>query len=163
MNLLPVPDEWKSWILSAFRIVAAAMLIMHGTQKLFGIPASATPLPPIRLFSMLGIAGILETVGGTLLLIGLETRPVAFLLSGELAVAYFTVHARIGLLPIQNQGELAVLYSFLFLYLSAVGGGRWSIDGLLALRRRGEALQGSGAVHHQPRDTLLNKRHRRLD
>jgi putative oxidoreductase len=119
-------------LLSLLRIVAAFLFIAHGTQKLFGVPA-AEPRDPVALFSLLGIAGILETFGGLLLVVGLFTRPVAFLLAGEMAVAYFLRHAPQAFWPLLNRGELAVLYCFLYLYLAAVGGGPWSLD---RLRRR---------------------------
>jgi putative oxidoreductase len=119
-------------LLSVLRIVAAFLFIAHGTQKLFGVPA-AEPRDPVALFSLLGIAGILETFGGLLLVVGLFTRPVAFLLAGEMAVAYFLRHAPQAFWPLLNRGELAVLYCFLYLYLAAVGGGPWSLD---RLRRR---------------------------
>jgi putative oxidoreductase len=119
-------------LLSVLRIVAAFLFIAHGTQKLFGVPA-AEPRDPVALFSLPGIAGILETFGGLLLVVGLFTRPVAFLLAGEMAVAYFLRHAPQAFWPLLNRGELAVLYCFLYLYLAAVGGGPWSLD---RLRRR---------------------------
>lgn len=120
--------KWSPRLLSVLRIVAALLFIQHGSQKLFGFPPSAQlsgPLPP-----MLLTAGVLEFFGGVLLLLGLFTRPVAFLLSGEMAVAYFTAHAPRGIWPVLNGGELAALYCFLFLYLSVAGGGEWSVDAL---------------------------------
>jgi putative oxidoreductase len=120
--------KWRPRLLSVLRIVAALLFMQHGSQKLFGFPPSTQlsgPLPPLLL-----TAGVLEFFGGVLLLLGLFTRPVAFLLSGEMAVAYFRAHAPSGLWPVLNGGELAVLYCFLFLYLSVAGGGEWSIDAL---------------------------------
>lgn len=117
---------WSSWLLSALRIVAAFLILAHGTQKLLGFP-SAHPMH-IHLRSLLGAAGLIETPGGILLLLGLFTRPVAFILSGEMAVAYFTQHARRGFWPILNGGELAVCLCFVFLYLAAAGGGPVSVD-----------------------------------
>lgn len=114
-------------LLSVLRIVAAFLLMAHGTQKLFGMPA-AEPRDPVELLSRLGAAGVLETFGGLLLLVGLYTRPVAFVLSGLMAVAYFMSHAPRGFWPILNRGELAALYSFVFLYLSAAGGGSLGLD-----------------------------------
>ena len=119
---------WSPRLLSVLRIVSALLFMQHGSQKLFGFPPSAQlsgPLPPLLL-----TAGVLEFFGGVLLLLGLFTRPVAFLLSGEMAVAYFRSHAPRGLWPVLNGGELSVLYCFLFLYLSVAGGGKWSIDAL---------------------------------
>jgi putative oxidoreductase len=131
--LTPVPTAALGpRLLSVLRIVAAFLFIAHGTQKLFGVPA-AEPRDPVALFSLLGVAGVLETFGGLLLLVGLFTRPVAFLLAGEMAVAYFLRHAPQAFWPLLNRGELSVLYCFLYLYLAAVGGGPWSLD---RLRRR---------------------------
>jgi putative oxidoreductase len=125
--------RWEPRLLSILRIVAGFLFIAHGTQKLFGFPA---PIPgggpPV--LSLVGIGGILEFFGGLLLLLGLFTRPVAFILSGMMAVAYFMVHAPGGFWPLLNRGELAALYCFVFLYLAAAGGGEWSLDRML--RRR---------------------------
>jgi putative oxidoreductase len=128
------PSQWSPYVLSILRIVAALLFMEHGSQKLLGIPPPAQA-GTVSLSSMAGVAGILECFGGLLLLVGLFTRPVAFLLSGEMAVAYFMVHAPQGFWPLLNRGELAVLYSFVFLYLAAAGGGPWSID---HLRQRSE-------------------------
>jgi putative oxidoreductase len=119
-------------MLSALRIIAALLFMAHGTVKLFGFPDGA-PRPPLVLASQLGAAGLLETFGGALLLLGLFTRPVAFVLSGEMVVAYFTQHAPRGEWPIVNGGELAVLYGFIWLFYVAAGPGPWSLD---ALRKR---------------------------
>ncbi|HVV51060.1 MAG TPA: DoxX family protein [Polyangia bacterium] len=117
---------------SLLRIVAALMFMTAGTTKLFGYPM---PFPGghLRLTSQIGVAAILETVGGALLLLGLCTRPVAFVLAGEMAVAYFQVHAPRGFWPVANGGLSAVLYCFIWLYISAAGPGPWSVD---ALRRK---------------------------
>jgi putative oxidoreductase len=117
------------WALSLLRIVAAALFIEHGLQKYFGFPMPF-PMGAIQPLSLLGIAGLLELVGGTLLLLGLFTRPVAFLLSGEMAVAYFMMHAPQGFYPLANGGEAAILYCFVFLLLAAAGPGPLSIDAL---------------------------------
>jgi len=114
-------------LLSVLRIVAAFLLMAHGTQKLFGMPVTE-PRDPVALLSLLGVAGVLEAFGGLLLLVGLYTRPVAFVLAGLMAAAYFWSHAPRGFWPILNRGELAALYSFVFLYLSAAGGGPLSLD-----------------------------------
>ncbi len=119
-------STWSPRMLSVLRIVAVLLYVEHGTQKLFNYPAGLKTLP--SLFSLMGVAGVLEVFGGLLLLVGLFTRPVAFLLSGEMAVAYFTAHAPQGFWPILNRGEVAVLYCFLFLYLAVAGGGAWSVD-----------------------------------
>ena len=125
--------SWTPRLLSVLRIIAAFLFIAHGAQKLFGFLAPpGAPSPP--LFSQMWVGGILEFFGGLLLLLGLFTRPVAFILSGMMAVAYFQMHAPGGFWPLQNKGELAVLYCFVFLFLSVAGGGEWSLDRLL--RRR---------------------------
>ena len=116
-------------MLSILRIVAALLFMEHGGQKLFGIPPSAQG-GTVSLLSMAGVSGILEFFGGLLLLLGLFTRPVAFILSGEMAVAYFMVHAPLGFWPLLNDGEKAALYCFVFLYLAVAGGGPWSVDHL---------------------------------
>jgi len=131
-------SRWRSWapyLLSILRIASAFLFMQVGTAKLFALPGAVMPDGGTAPFaSLAGIAGVLEAFGGLLLLAGLFTRPVAFLLSGEMAVAYFYAHAPQGFWPVLNQGAPAALYSFLFLYLSAAGAGPWSID---ALRRRG--------------------------
>ena len=125
--------NWTPRFLSVLRIITAFLFIAHGAQKLFGFLAPPG-MPSAAPLSLMGVAGILEFFGGLLLLLGLFTRPVAFILSGLMAVAYFTTHAPGGFWPLQNKGELAVLYCFVFLFLSVAGGGEWSVDRLL--RRR---------------------------
>lgn len=115
-------------LLSVLRLVAAFLFMQHGSQKLFSFPAPPQAEP--ALFSLIGLAGILEFFGGLLILLGLFTRPVAFILSGQMAVAYFMVHAPRGFWPLLNGGELAALYCFLFLYLAVAGGGPLSVDRL---------------------------------
>src|SRR5690242_5282210 len=112
--------------------------MQHGSQKLFQYPPSGAPGPvqPLVLMSQTGLAGVLEFFGGMMLLLGLFTRPVAFILSGEMAVAYFQVHYPRAFLPIVNRGELAVMLCFVFLYLAFAGGGSLSIDALIRGRRR---------------------------
>jgi len=122
------------YLQSVLRIVAAFLFSFHGTQKLFGFP-SATPLPSAMLTSLMGVAGILEVFGGLLMLLGLFSRPVAFILSGEMAVAYFRQHAPRALWPILNGGELAVLFCFLWLFFSAAGPGPISVDALVRRRK----------------------------
>jgi putative oxidoreductase len=124
--------RWAPTLLSVLRIVAAFLFIAHGTQKLLGFPAP--PPGPIELMSRPGIAGLLEIVGGALLMVGLFTRPVAFVLAGEMAFAYFLAHAGQNFWPLLNRGELAVLYCFLFLYFAAAGGGPLSLDALRGRR-----------------------------
>src|SRR6195256_1020200 len=126
----PARSPWPQRMLSVLRIVGALVFITFGTMKLFNHPPMPTGMPPIQLMSQLGLAGTLEVIGGFLMLIGLFTRPVAFILSGEMAVAYFMGHASRGtpLIPMLNQGDAAVLYCFAFLYLAAAGPGPWSVD-----------------------------------
>jgi putative oxidoreductase len=109
------------------RIVAALLYLLHGTSKLFAIPAGPSGATVV-LASRLGAAGVIEIIGGTLILIGLFTRPAAFICSGEMAFAYFLGHAPRGWIPLQTGGELPILYCFIFLYLAAAGAGPWSVD-----------------------------------
>jgi putative oxidoreductase len=119
---------WAPRVLSVLRIVAGLIFMLHGTQKLLGFP----PHPnPASITTLSWIAGVLELVGGPLLLLGLFTRPVAFLLAGEMAVAYWTAHAPRNLFPTLNGGDAAILYCFLFLYLVFAGPGPWSLDALM--------------------------------
>jgi putative oxidoreductase len=137
---MPTPMLFRMWmrggpaLLSLLRIVAAFMFLQAGTMKLFAWPMG---MPPdngtAKLLTQVGIGGLLETAGGLLLLVGLFTRPVAFLLAGEMAVAYFQFHQPQGTWPIQNGGVSAALYCFVWLYFSAAGPGPWSLD---ARRRR---------------------------
>jgi putative oxidoreductase len=124
--------KWSEHVLSIMRIVFALLFMQHGGQKLFDFPIAKSGT--IELFSLMSLAGTLELFGGMFLLLGLFTRPVAFLLAGEMAFAYFMAHFPKGLWPIANKGELAVLFCFGFLYLAAAGGGPWSLDRLI--RRR---------------------------
>jgi putative oxidoreductase len=121
-------QTWQLKILSLLRAVTGFLFMQHGGQKIFGYPVAERG--PFELFSLSGAAGLLELVGGFLILIGLFTRPTAFLLSGLMAVAYFMAHAPQGFWPLANGGQLAVLYSFVFLYLFTAGGGEWSLDQL---------------------------------
>jgi putative oxidoreductase len=132
MSIKTTVSRLAPHLLSVLRLVAAFLFIAHGTQKLLGFPVSA-PRASFELFSIIGAAGLIETFGGLLMLLGLFTRPVAFILSGQMAAAYFMQHAPRGAWPILNGGELAVLYCFLWLYFVAAGPGPWSVD---ALRRR---------------------------
>lgn len=127
-------DSWQSRVLAVLRIITAYLFIPHGTAKLFGAPHVAM-FDGLQPMSLVGLAGVLEVVGGALLLIGLFTRPVAFILCGFMAVAYFMAHANQGnvLLPMLNGGESAVLYCFIFLYFVFAGAGAWSVD---AARKR---------------------------
>ncbi|MBS0538178.1 MAG: DoxX family protein [Proteobacteria bacterium] len=132
MNFDALGAAWAPRLLSILRIMAGLLFMVHGMAKLLKWP----PVPmfaKVELMSLLGVAGTLELVGGALLAIGLFTRPVAFILSGQMAVAYFMAHAPKGFHPILNGGELAIVYSFLFLYIAAAGPGPWSLD---AARRK---------------------------
>ena len=122
-------EEFEPQFRAVLRIVVAFLFLQHGTAKFFGVPHVAM-FDGLQLMSLLGAAGVIELVGGTLVLIGLFTRPAAFVLSGEMAVGYFMAHAAHGgvLTPILNQGESAVLFCFVFLYLASAGAGAWSID-----------------------------------
>ena len=135
-----LPENWRPHALAVLRIVTGYLLIPHGTAKLFGAPHQAM-FDGLQLVSLMGLAGVLEVFGGVLLLIGLFTRPVAFVLCGFMAVAYFLAHGSQGnvLVPMLNQGELAVLYCFVFLYFAFAGAGAWSVDSLRA--RRPAAMQ----------------------
>ena len=125
--------------LGLLRIMSGFLLMPHGAQKLFGFLADPDKTKP-ELFTQMGLAGVLEFFGGLLLLVGFMTRPVAFLLSGMMAVGYFQMHFSSGFWPLQNKGELAVVYCFVFLFFAAAGGGAWSIDGCLG---RGKTLSSS--------------------
>ena len=126
---------WSPRLLSVLRIVVAALFMQHGMAKLLHVP-HVPAFDNVQLMSLIGLAGVLELGGGLLLLIGLFTRPVAFILSGEMAFAYFMAHAPKDSLPLLNGGELAVVYCFVFLYLAVAGGGEWSVD---AYRHRAAA------------------------
>ena len=132
MTAPSVVAKWSNWapqLLSVLRIVAAFLFMQFGTAKLVAFPAAIMPgggTAPLG--SLAGIAGLLEAVGGVLLLVGLFTRPVAFILAGEMAVAYFIGHAPQGFWPVLNQGHPAVLFCFVWLYISAAGAGPWSLD-----------------------------------
>jgi putative oxidoreductase len=125
---------WAPNLLSVLRIILGLLYMQHGLSKLFAWPSAAPP--NWTLFSLLGLAGVLETFGGFLISIGLFTSPVAFILSGEMAFAYFISHFPRGWLPVLNMGNLAVLYCFVYLYLAAAGGGPWSIDAMRARTAR---------------------------
>ena len=135
MNMDRIYNEWGPRMLSVLRIVAAFLFMPHGAQKLFGFLAPPG-FPAFPMFSQFWIGGVLELFGGGLLLLGLFTRPVAFVLSGMMAVAYFQFHWKLSLanyqwLPIVNKGEPAVVYCFLFLYIAFAGGGPWSLDAMM--------------------------------
>jgi putative oxidoreductase len=132
----PTPSPWAARMLAIFRIVAGGMFITFGTMKILGYPANPMPnMPPIELWSQVGIGGLLEMFGGILIVLGLLTKPTAFILAGEMAVAYFQFHQPTAFWPAANGGVPAVLYCFFFLYLVAAGPGAWSLDAVIARSR----------------------------
>ncbi len=137
---MDIVKKWQSWapyFLSILRIMSAFLFIPSGTMKLFafpvGMPAGA---PPLQVGSQMWIGAILELVGGALLLLGLFTHPVAFILSGMMAVAYWQFHSPAGFWPVVNKGAPAAMFCFVFLYLSAAGAGPWSVDALMDKNRK---------------------------
>jgi putative oxidoreductase len=128
MNGGIIPQSWSGPLLSVLRIMTGLLFFAHGSAKLLGWPAVQMFADGVSLTSPGGIAGILEFFGGILIILGLFTRYAAFVLSGLMAVAYFMAHAPQGFHPINNGGELAIMYCFVFLYLAAAGGGPWSLD-----------------------------------
>jgi putative oxidoreductase len=138
-----IPERYAPKIYAVFRMVFGLMFLSHGLQKLFGMFGGLAlfggQLPPLT--SEPGIAGVLELGLGSLIMVGLFTRIAAFIASGEMAVAYFKGHQRMAVWPLENQGELAVLFCFAFLYMAARGAGPWSVDALMHSRRREALLQ----------------------
>lgn len=126
-------ERWAPYAVAALRIVTALLFLEHGTAKLLGFPETAMAYPPM--WSLLWVAGWMEIIGGLLLLAGLWTRWIAFLLAGEMAIAYWYVHAPQSPFPLVNQGEAAILYTFIFIMLAVVGAGEWSIDKIRARNR----------------------------
>lgn len=142
------PSPWWPWtrrMLAVFRIVAGLIFISAGTTKVFGFPPGPADMPPFDPLTQIGFGGLLEVVGGAAIVLGLFTRPVAFILAGEMAVAYFQFHAPASFFPTVNQGIPAVLYCFFFLYLVFAGAGAWSLDARIARSRKA----GEG-VQHEP-------------
>ena len=128
MNAAHLNVVWAPRLLSVLRAVSALIFMAHGTQKLLGFPASPNPGP--AMLTLPWIAGMLELVGGALLVVGLFTRPIAFVLSGLMACAYWIAHAPRSAFPVLNGGDAAILFCFVFLYLAFAGGGAWSFDNL---------------------------------
>lgn len=123
---------WSPKVLSVLRIVTGLLFMQHGTQKIFGFPAEARG--PFDIMTQMGIGGVLELVGGALIILGLFTRPVAFILSGMMAVAYWQFHAPGDFYPLNNGGELAIMYCFAFFYFIFAGPGPWSLDAIVRKR-----------------------------
>jgi putative oxidoreductase len=119
---------WTPRLLSVLRILTGLLFLEHGTQKLFAFPPRAAGAVGPDLMSLMGVQGCLEFVGGVLIILGLLTRPVAFVLAGDMAFAYFISHYPRNFFPMLNGGDAAILYCFVFLYLAAAGGGPWSLD-----------------------------------
>jgi putative oxidoreductase len=123
-------SKWQPAALSLLRFITGLLFLQYGVAKLFKFP----PVPmfeKVQLFSLYGTAGAIELIGGILLVLGLFTRPVAFIASGEMAVAYFMSHAPRGFFPVLNHGDLAILFCFVFLYLACAGGGPYSLDAIV--------------------------------
>jgi putative oxidoreductase len=142
MNFTVLPRNWAPYTQALFRIMVGLLFLEHGTGKLLGFPAGSAPQMP---YGMLIFTGAIELIGGALITIGFLTRPVAFILSGFTAAAYFMVHAPMGFFPILNHGELAIVYCFAFLHFAAAGAGAWSID---------SSFVGSGAERDHRGDAL---------
>jgi putative oxidoreductase len=130
-NTATLETLWAPRVLSIVRVVSALIFMAHGTQKLLNFPPNPPGRGTVELFSLYGFAGSLEIVGGILLLLGLFTRPVAFILSGEMAFAYWMGHAPRSIYPVLNGGDASILYCFLFLYMAFAGGGAWSADNMI--------------------------------
>ena len=137
---VPARSPWPERMLAVLRIVTGLTFFWAGTTKLFGWPPPPVEMPALELLSQIGIGAMMEVVGGALIMLGLFTRPVALLLSGEMAVAYFQFHQPQAFFPITNNGVGAVLYCFIFFYLIFSGAGAWSLDGVIA-RRRGRSAE----------------------
>jgi len=120
-------EAWRPRALSVLRIITGLMIIEHGMGKIIGFPAYPA-YANVQPMSLIGAAGFIELIGGALLILGLLTQPAAFILAGEMAFAYFMVHAPKGFYPLLNDGTLAIIYCFACLYLSTAGGGPWSVD-----------------------------------
>ena len=140
----PSRSAWNGRMLSVLRIVAGLLFLEHGTQKVLGFPPSPMMPTPVEIGSLLGVAGTIEIIGGVAIILGLFTRPVAFVLAGEMATAYFTQHFPRSFFPVNSGGELAVLYCFTFLYFIFAGAGPWSLDAKIA-RSRGSKQSGDAS------------------
>ncbi len=123
-----IPASWAGPLQAALRIMTGLLFVQHGTAKLLKFPVTDMFKDGVQLFSLMGVAGVLELVGGIFIIVGFQTRITAFVLAGFMAVAYFMAHAPSGLFPILNFGELAIMFCFVFLYLAAAGAGPYSVD-----------------------------------
>ena len=123
-----IPASWSGHLHAALRIITGLLFLEHGTSKYFNFPATEYFANGVEVFSLMGLAGALEIIGGLLIIIGLFTRITAFVLAGFMAVAYFMAHAPNSFFPMNNQGDAAILFCFIFLYFSAAGAGPWSLD-----------------------------------
>jgi putative oxidoreductase len=136
--------SWQPRVLSLLRIMTGLLFLQYGMAKLLKFPA-VLAFKDVTPFSLYGLAGTLELVGGALMILGLFTRPIAFILAGEMAFAYFLGHAPRGFLPILNGGNLAILFCFVFFYLSFAGAGPWSVDALWKKREAQLVVSGRGS------------------
>ena len=127
-------SRYSAYAHGLLRIVAGLLFLFHGTVKILGFPPGARP-GQVEPLSLMGVGGAIELVAGTLIMLGLFTRPAAFLASGQMAVAYWMFHAPQNLYPVMNQGDAAILYCFIFLFFAAAGPGAWSLDGMRAGKR----------------------------
>jgi putative oxidoreductase len=141
MDQAELRTRWEPLVLSIVRIVVGLLFMEHGLSKIFNFPPTPNHAPYVLLSLVPGLAGILESVGGLLIVLGLLTRPVAFILSGEMAFAYFMSHAPRNVFPLLNAGDAAILYCFIFLYFAVAGGGAWSLDRVLGWRPAAPALR----------------------
>ena len=123
-----IPASWSGHLHAALRIVAGLLFLEHGTSKYINFPATEYFANGVEVFSLMGLAGALEIIGGLLIILGLFTRITAFVLAGFMAVAYFMAHASQSFFPMNNQGDAAILFCFIFLYFSAAGAGPYSLD-----------------------------------
>ncbi|MFC7537621.1 DoxX family protein [Sphingomonas sp. GCM10030256] len=140
-------DRWRPQFLSILRIITALLFLQHGTSKILGFPMSTASFPPP--WTQFWVAGMMELIGGALLLIGLFSRPVALLLAGEMAIAYWMVHAPDNFFPALNGGEAAILFCFIFLYIVFAGPGPWSVDCKIGDRRKAAGPDSYyEGVHH---------------
>ena len=154
-NLITRYQRWTPYLLSILRFMVAALFLEHGSQKILGFPPAMPqahaggPHPQLPMWLMMLLVSAsawLELIGGALLVIGLAVRPTAFVLAGEMAVAYFAFHAIGGFFPANNGGELSIVYCFVFLFLSAAGGGPWSLDALLFAARSAGGKQNTNSI-----------------